>query len=104
MDACESVPYLLNVVFALAGRVLPYNKYLPWELGEHPLAVPEWSAELFLPELELMLAGDPTALRRAFPVVDREVRAWDAARNTTVGADIINDWGDELAVLRESFT
>ena len=63
LDAVESVPWLMDVVFTLAGRVRPYNKYLPWELREHPLAVPEWSAEAFLPEIERMLAGDPTALR-----------------------------------------
>ncbi len=52
LDAAESLPWLLNVVFTLAGRLRPYNKYLPWELREHPLAVPEWSAEAFLPEIE----------------------------------------------------
>jgi predicted nucleotidyltransferase len=75
LDAAESLPWLLNVVFSLAGRIRPYNKYLSWELREHPLAVSEWSAERFLPELELMLTGDPAAIRRTFAVVDREVRA-----------------------------
>ena len=37
LDAAESVPWLLDVVFAIAGRVRPYNKYLPWELRTHPL-------------------------------------------------------------------
>jgi Nucleotidyltransferase domain len=96
-DAAESGPWLLDVVFTLAGRVRPYNKYLAWELREHPLAVPEWSAEMLLPELERMLAGDPTALRRTFAVVDREVRAWDAAHDTTVCGDLVDDWDDELA-------
>ncbi|MGI8522613.1 MAG: nucleotidyltransferase domain-containing protein [Nocardioides sp.] len=98
LDAAESLPWLLDVVFTLAGRVRPYNKYLPWELREHPLDVPEWSAEAFLPELELMLAGDPAALRRTFAVVDREVRAWDAAHGSTVCGDLIDDWRDELAI------
>ena len=100
LDAVESVPWLLDVVFTLAGRVRPYNKYLPWELREHPLDVPEWSAEAFLPELERTLAGDPAALRRTFAVVDREVRAWDAAHGTTVCGDLVDGWGSELALLR----
>jgi len=100
LDAVESVPWLLDVVFTLAGRVRPYNKYLPWELREHPLDVPEWSAEVFLPEIERMLAGDPAALRRTFAVVDRQVRAWDAAHGTTVCGDLLDDWGPELAVFR----
>jgi hypothetical protein len=102
LDAAESLPWLLDVVFALSGRLRPYNKYLPWELREHPLAVPEWSAEALLPEVELMLTGDPAALRRTFAVVDREARAWDAAHGTTVCGDLVDDWGAELDVLRSS--
>lgn len=98
LDAAESLPWLLDVVFTLAGRLRPYNKYLPWELREHPLAVPEWSAEAFLPELERILAGDPAAIRRTFAIVDREVRVWDAAQETTVCGDDIDSWGDELAL------
>jgi hypothetical protein len=87
-------------VFTLAGRLRPYNKYLLWELREHPLDVPEWSAEVFGPELERMLAGDAAAVRRTFAVVDREVRAWDAAHATTVCGDLVDEWGAELEILR----
>jgi hypothetical protein len=94
LDAAESLDWLLHVVFTLAGRLRPYNKYLPWELREHPLAVPEWSAEAFLPEIERMLAGDAAAIRRTFALVDREVRAWDATHATTACGDIIDSWGE----------
>jgi hypothetical protein len=100
LDAAESLPWLLDVVFALAGRLRPYNKYLAWELREHPLAVPEWTAEAFLPELDLMLGGDADAIRRTFHVVDREVRAWDAAHGMTGCGDVVDEWGSELEVLR----
>ena len=100
LDAVESVAWLLDVVFTLAGRVRPYNKYLAWELREHPLAVPEWSSAAFLPELERILAGDPAALRRTFAVVDREVRAWDSTHATTVCGDTLDSWGEELALFR----
>jgi Nucleotidyltransferase domain len=100
LDAAESLPWLLNVVFTLAGRLRPYNKYLPWELRTHPLDVPEWSASAFLAELEAMLAGDAAAIRRTFAVVDREVRAWDATHGTTACGDLVDEWGDELAILR----
>jgi hypothetical protein len=98
LDAAESLPLLLDVMFTLAGRLRPYNKYLPWELRTHPLAVPEWSAAAFLPELERILVGDPDAIRRTFSVVDREVRAWDAAHATTACGDTVDSWGDELAL------
>jgi hypothetical protein len=100
LDAAVSLDWLLHVVFTLAGRLRPYNKYLLWELREHPLEVPEWSAEAFLPEIERMLAGDAAAIRRTFAVVDREVRAWDAAHATTVCGDMVDEWGEELAILR----
>lgn len=98
LDAGESVSWLLHVMFTLAGRLRPYNKYLPWELRTHPLSVPEWSAEAFLPEIERTLAGDPDAMRRTFAIVEREVRAWDAAHDTTVCGDVVDSWGDELAL------
>jgi hypothetical protein len=39
LDAQESIPYYLRFVFAVHGRVRPYNKWLEWELREHPLPV-----------------------------------------------------------------
>ena len=100
LDAAESVPWLLDVVFALAGRVRPYNKYLAWELREHPLDVPEWSAEMLLPQLEAMLDGDVAPLRASFRVVDRECRRYDAAHGVTVLAELVDGWGDELRLFR----
>jgi predicted nucleotidyltransferase len=99
-DAAESVPWLLDVIFTLSGRVRPYNKYLPWELRSHPLAVPEWTAEALLPELEAMLDGDLDALRAVYPAVDRECRAWDEAHGGTALGGLIDSWGSELDLLR----
>ncbi len=100
LDAAESVPWLLDTVFALHGRVRPYNKYLAWELREHPLGAPEWSAETFPALLERMLDGDPDAVREGFVVVERECRAWDVGRGEVLG-DTIDGWGeDQLALLR----
>lgn len=100
LDAAESVPWLLDVIFTLSGRVRPYNKYLPWELRSHPLAVPEWSGDALLAELERMLDGDLDALRAAYPAVDRECRAWDEAHGGTALGDLIDSWGSELDLLR----
>jgi predicted nucleotidyltransferase len=104
LDAAESVAWLLDVVFTLAGRVRPYNKYLAWELREHPLDVPEWSAARLLPVLRRTLDGDPAALRETFAVVDREVRRHDADRGTTVLGDLIDGWGAELVLFRGAGT
>ena len=101
LDAAESVPWLLDVVFTLAARVRPYNKYLSWELREHPLPTPEWSAERLLPQVEAMLAGDPDALRRTFASVERECLAYDADREHGLCRDTIESWGSELDLLHQ---
>nr|BFE79838.1 hypothetical protein GCM10020093_024390 [Planobispora longispora] len=36
LDAAESIPPLLTFLFALDHRVRPYNRYLAWELRNHP--------------------------------------------------------------------
>lgn len=96
LDAAESMPWLLDVVFALAGRVRPYHKYLPWEVREHPL--PDWPADVFLPLLERTLDGDPAAIRATFARVKACCAAYDAARGHDRTHEIIDDWGDELAL------
>ncbi len=94
LDAAESMPWLLDVVFALAGRVRPYHKYLPWEVREHPL--PDWPADVLLPVLQHTLDGDPAAIRETFARVKTGCGAYDAARGNDRTREIIDGWGDEL--------
>jgi hypothetical protein len=90
-DAVESISWLLWTVFALHGRVRPYNKYLRHEISLRPLR-PGW--ERLLTDLErLMTDGDPATQRRIFGLVERDARARGKG-----GA--IDGWGDELALLR----
>ena len=96
LDAAESVPWLLDVVFAIAGRVRPYNKYLPWELRTHPLA--GWPAEELLALVQRSLDGDPGAIRETFPQVRAACAAYDAGRGHTRTTDLFEGWGDELAL------
>ena len=93
LDAAESVPWFLTMLFALYERVRPYNKYLRWELEQHPLPDPEWSAARLLPLLSAVAAGDPTAQRRLFRDVER------LARERGLG-DVVDGWGDDLPLLR----
>ena len=92
LDAAESIPWLLDTVFALHRRVRPYMKYLPWELRTHPL--PGWDAEPTLRLLEGTLDGDPDAVRALFALVERDSVTHARARETIEG------WGGELALLR----
>lgn len=96
LDAAESLPWLLDVIFALGGRVRPYNKYLAWELREHPLdGLP---AETTVALLDSTLAGDPDALRAAFERVESACSAFDREQGGTALTDVIAAWGDELSL------
>ena len=99
LDAMESVPWMLETIFPLCGRVRPYNKYLAWELREHPLPVAEWSADILLPQIEATIAGDVEVIRDVFAVIERECLAFDAARDQPVLAGPL-DWGEALDDLR----
>jgi len=91
--------WLLDVVFALAGRVRPYHKYLPGELCEHPLA--GWPSDVLLPLLERTLDGEPAAIRKTFARVEACCAAYDEARGHDRTRDIIGAWGDDLVLFRE---
>lgn len=96
LDAAESVAWLLDVVFALAGRVRPYNKYLPWELREHPLD--GWPADGLLDLVGRLLDGDPAAVRESFALVRPACAAHDERRGHTRTTATIDGWGPELAL------
>jgi predicted nucleotidyltransferase len=101
LDAAESVTWWLDVVFALAGRVRPYNKYLAWELRSHPVEVPDCSADEVLTLVERLLDGESAAVRDAFAIVERAARTFDEQRGDDRLASIVDGWGDEqLALLR----
>jgi hypothetical protein len=98
LDAAESVPWLLDTIFTLSGRVRPYHKYLPWELENHPLT--DWPAEELLAVLQDTLDGDPASIRETFTRVEAACRRFDATLPEPALTPIIRDWGDELALFR----
>ncbi|QKV72383.1 hypothetical protein HUT13_25945 [Streptomyces harbinensis] len=94
LDAAESVPLVLEVLFALHQRVRPYNKYLRWELTRYPLGDPRWDAERLLPTLGRILTdGDPDTQRSLFTAVEA------AARRAGHGP-VLDSWGSDLRLLR----
>jgi hypothetical protein len=98
LDAAESMPWLLDVIFTLEGRVRPYHKYLPWELHQHPLS--HWPAEELLALLTATLDGDPSAIRATFERIETACAAFDSVRPDPVLIPVIEGWGDELQLLR----
>jgi hypothetical protein len=92
LDAAESIPYLLSAVFALERRVRPWNKYLEWELREHPLDEPEWAFASFLERLDRL----PTSAAEQHAMfVDLE----RVARRRGFG-EVIDGWEPDVAWLR----
>jgi hypothetical protein len=98
LDAAESMPWLLDVIFTLERRVRPYHKYLPWELRRHPLT--RWHAEELLALLTATLDGDPSAIRAAFGRIEAACADFDSLIPVPVLTPVIEGWGDELPLLR----
>jgi predicted nucleotidyltransferase len=91
LDAAESVPALLRTIFALAGRIRPFNKYLEWELRQHPLA--GWDADELLALVDGVIAGHEEVQHTLFRRVE------SAARQGGYG-DVADAWEPDLAWLR----
>lgn len=98
LDAAESMPWLLDVIFTLEGRVRPYHKYLPWELRQHPLT--HWPAKELLALLTATLDGDPSAIRATFERIGPACAEFDSVRPEPVLGPVVESWGDELDLLR----
>ncbi len=84
LDEWESVGWFLSTLFALHGRLRPYNKYLRWELETYPLGAP-WTANALVDRLGL----EPAAYFTELVALARE-RGY---------GDIVDAWGDELRIL-----
>jgi predicted nucleotidyltransferase len=89
LDAAESIPPLLVALFALDGRVRPFNKWLAYEVQRQPLSFPDVPARVD------GLSRRPTASsqRRLF----RDVEG--VARERGFGS-AIDDWEPNVTWLR----
>jgi len=91
LDAQESIPWYLQFVFNVNGRVRPYNKWLEWELAEHPLPA---SSRLHRALVErIARTGELTAQQELFRDVER------IARDAGLGA-VVDGWEPDVPLLR----
>ncbi|MEV6110829.1 hypothetical protein AB0M28_39975 [Streptomyces sp. NPDC051940] len=97
LDAAEALPPLLTYVFAVEGRVRPYNKYLGWELNRAPLDCPAWRHDRLLPLLDEVLATARPELAHGL-FADFEAQARAAGQGPVLDA-----WGDDLLLMRGAF-
>jgi hypothetical protein len=91
LDAQESIPWFLEFLFTVHGRLRPYNKWLEWELEQHPLPP---SNSLLLARIErIARTGDIAEQRALF----REVEALARAEGLGV---VIDGWEPDVPWLR----
>ncbi len=94
LDAAESVGPLLTTLFALRGRVRPFNKFLGWELQLEPLGGETWTVEALFPRLQRIVGpGDLDEQQALFRDVEQLARAEGHG-------DVIDGWEPDVAWLR----
>jgi predicted nucleotidyltransferase len=89
LDAQESIPWWLQFIFNVDGRIRPYNKWLEWELERNPLP--------FDVDLALLghigRTGELAAQQQLFRTTER------IAREAGLDA-VVDGWEPDLAWLR----
>jgi len=94
LDAAESAGPLLTTLFALDGRVRPFNKFLAFELELEPLRGETWAARLLLSRLETIVSsGDLETQQALFRDVEILVRERGHG-------GVIDGWEPDVAWLR----
>lgn len=94
LDAAESIPWALTLMFAVHGRVRPANKYLEWELEHEPFDTPGWDAAHVLDLVNRVLDdGSPQAQQEIFALIE------PAVRRLGFGG-VLDGFGPGLALLR----
>lgn len=83
IDASESLIYLMDALYALEGRVKPYNKYFEWELRNHPLKLLPWNVDEFITDYKAILTtGDIKTQEKIFTKI-KELFATSGFSNIT---------------------
>jgi hypothetical protein len=94
LDAAESVPPFLIALFAMHERVRPFNKFLRWELEQHPLGDRVWAAETLLPRLQRIIGtGGLDEQQRLFRDTERLARERGLGR-------VVDGWQPDVSWLR----
>lgn len=95
LEATQSIPYLLETLFAAEGRRAPYAKFLEWDLRTFPLHHPPLPLAPLLRRIaRILVDGDPETQRELFRAVERSLRPRGYGR-------IFDGWSaDQLTLMR----
>jgi hypothetical protein len=94
LDAAESIPPLLAALFALHGRVRPFNRHLAFDLERAPLGRGWLASGDLLPRVERIITTGDLELQAA---LFRNVET--LARRSGLG-DVIDGWEPDVESLR----
>lgn len=99
LDAAESLPWLVPLLFAVHGRVRPLNKYLAWELDREPFTSAGWEPDVILGAVDRLLDGSADAQRELFALLEPKLRErgfGGALDHFEPGIDLLRSdaWGD----------
>ena len=94
LDAAESIGPLLTALFAMHGRVRPFNKFLAWELEQFPLPGEVLDVRVLVPRLlGILRAGNVRDQASLFRDVE------EIARANELGG-VVDGWEPDVAWLR----
>jgi hypothetical protein len=95
LDAADSIAPLLSALFAIDGRVRPFNRHLRLELERRPLGSGWLAADRLLERLERIVATGELGLQASlFRDVERHARRNDLG-------EAIDGWEPDVPRLRE---
>lgn len=72
LDAVESLPFLMTALYALEGRLKPYNKYFEWELRNYPLKFLPFDTDEFIADyLDISQTGNFEKQAKIFKAIKK---------------------------------
>lgn len=75
LEAAKTIELFLRIIFGLEGRVVPFYKYLEWELKNYPLRkFPTKPRELIKALLKILESGDIRSQQKLFKAIEKVFR------------------------------
>lgn len=94
LEAAESIPFLLNSVFGLEGRLKPYYKYIQWELIKYPISKLPWTGDVFLEKIiSILTTADIFTQQEILKVIESIFRLEGYG-------DVFDAWGVKLDLMK----
>lgn len=86
MAACDAMPLLISFLFAVEGRVRPYNEYIEWELTHHPLKGLTIDPQSFMKKIGAVLATGDVQIQKELLELARKVAAANPTANSVLAS------------------